>query len=408
MSVLPQKVTCHKKDRMKRIALLATLLLPFPLSSSQAQITVSKTAGYSMDLSGLRADGPQGQLFKHTLENDLVRSGWFTVVPEGGSHPVTGFFTPPASVQLDVKPAAFRRSFSHPTGDPRWLAHKAADAMIQDIAGGKPYLCSKLVFSGNRTGAWELYLCDSDGANLKQITKDRSLNLYPAWAPDGKKIVFTSYRRRYPDLYTIDIDRWEMNVLSSFDGLNTSGAYSPNSREMALTLSATGNPELYILRPPVKGGRLFRLTSTPSAAETGASWSPDGSKLVYVSDSSGSPQLYILSRSGGDRTRVPVSGSENVAPDWGPDGRIAFSSRRAGRYRICVYNPDNGELTDLTGDTGNFEDPSWAPDGRHIACTRTSGSENIIYVLDTTGKPSIPFMKVEGNWRSAAWSPLLP
>jgi TolB protein len=199
-----------------------------------------------------------------------------------------------------------------------------------------------------------------------------------------------------------------LNILASYNGLNTSGAYSPNGREIALTLSASGNPELYILRPPVKGGRLFRLTQTAAAAETGASWSPDGNKIVYVSDSSGAPQLYILNRSGGERTRVPVSGNENVSPAWGPDGRIAFASRRAGQYHICLYNPESGDLTDLTGGGNNYEDPSWAPDGRHIACTRTTGGGNTIYILDTMGKPSIPLLKFEGSWRSASWSPLMP
>jgi TolB protein len=393
---------------MKSTALRAGLLSLVLLATAQAQIIVKKEAGFGLDLAGLRADGPAGQAFKRTLENDLNRSGWFTLVAEGSSYPVTGSFSPPASAQIELKTAGFRRAFSAASGDPRWLAHQVADALVKQVAEGKPLFCSKLVMAGNRTGTWELYICDSDGENLKQITRDRSINLYPSWSPDGNKIVFTSYRRRYPDLYTIDLSRGELSVLASYNGLNTSGAYSPNGREIALTLSASGNPELYILRPPVKGGRLFRLTQTDPAAETGASWSPDGNKIVFVSDTSGSPQLYILNRAGGERTRVPVSGNENVSPAWGPDGRIAFASRRAGRYHICLYNPESGEVTDLTGEGDNYEDPSWAPDGRHIACTRTTGGGNTIYVLDTMGKPSIPLLKVEGSWRSASWSPLMP
>jgi TolB protein len=393
---------------MKNITLLTLALGVLLSGAARAQIVVSKTAGYAVDLAGLRADGAGGAEFKRTLQNDLTRSGAITVVPEGGAYPITGIFSPPATAQIEVRSVGFRRAFVRTDGNARWLAHQVADALLQAIAEAKPYASSKLVLAGNRTGSWELYMCDSDGENLQQLTKDRSINLYPAWSPDGKKIVFTSYRRRYPDLYTIDLAQRELSLLAGYNGLNTSAAYAPSGREIAMTLSVSGNPELYILRPPVKGGRLFRLTTTASAAETGASWSPDGQRLVFVSDSSGSPQLYLMNRDSGERTRVPVSGSENVSPDWGPDGRIAFASRRAGRYRICVYDPVSGDVTDLTGDTDNFEDPTWAPDGRHIACTRTSGRGSAIYILDTMGKPSIPLMTVEGNWRSAAWSPLLP
>jgi TolB protein len=394
---------------MKMKALSAALLVAgLLLAPALGQIKISKTAGYGVDLSGLQAEGPQGAIFKRTLQYDLNRSGSFTVVPEGGAYPITGSFSPPASAQIEVRSANFRRSFTGKDGDPRWLAHQVADAMLKEIADAKPFFCSKLILAGKRTGSWELYLCDSDGENLRQITRDRSINLYPAWAPDGKTVVFTSYRRRFPDLYTLDLDTWELNLLAGYNGLNTSGAFSPSGREMALTLSIDNNPELYILRPPVRSGRLFRLTRTPAAAETGASWSPDGKRLVYVADSSGSPQLYILNRETGASSKLAVSGTENVSPSWGPDGRIAFCSRRAGRYRICLYAPESGEVTDLTGDGDNFEDPSWAPDGRHIACTRTSGGGNTIYILDTLGKPSIPLLKVEGSWRSASWSPLLP
>jgi TolB protein len=393
------------KTNILSAAILAAGLL---LTPALGQITIKKTAGYAVDLSALQAEGAAGSLFKRTLQNDLTRSGSFTVVAEGGSYPIAGFFSPPASAMIEVKSAGFRRTFTAKDGDPRWLAHQVADALLKEIADAKPFFCSKIVLAGKRTGSWEIYICDSDGENLRQVTKDRSINLYPSWSPNGKTIVFTSYRRRFPDLYTIDVTNWELNLLAGYKGLNTSGAFGPGGHEIALTLSLHGNPELYVMRPPVQGGRLFRLTNTPGAAETGASWSPDGKRIVYVSDSSGSPQLYILNRENGDRTKVGVSGTENVSPSWGPDGRIAFCSRRAGRYRICLYTPETGEVTDLTGDGDNYEDPSWAPDGRHIACTRTSGGGNTIYILDTLGKPSIPLFKAEGSWRSASWSPLLP
>lgn len=394
---------------MKRIILSAVLLAAgLLLTPAQGQITVKKVAGFGVDLAGLQADGPQGAAFKRVLQNDLTRSGAFTVVAEGGGYPITGVFTPPASAQITVKSAGFSRSFTARDGDPRWLAHMVADALLKAVADEKPFFCSKIVLAGKKTGSWELYICDSDGENLRQITKDGSLSMYPSWSPDGKTVVFTSYRRRFPDLYTIDVTSWQMNLLSGFNGLNTSGAFSPNGRELALTLSIDGNPEIYLLRPAVRGGRLFRLTKTPGAAETGATWSPDGKQLAFVSDSSGSPQIYILNRDTGAASKVNVNGSENVSPSWGPDGRIAFCSRRAGRYRICLYSPETGSVSDLTGDGDNFEDPSWAPDGRHIVCTRTSGGGNTIYVLDTEGKPSIPLLKVEGSWRSASWSPLLP
>ncbi|MBU1910540.1 MAG: Tol-Pal system beta propeller repeat protein TolB, partial [Verrucomicrobia bacterium] len=153
------------------------------------------------------------------------------------------------------------------------------------------------------------------------------------------------------------------------------------------------------------GGQLTRLTTSPQAAEASPCWSPDGNRIVYVSDQPGTPQLYTISRSGGRPQRLTSRGLENVAPDWGANGWIAFASKVGGRYQICIMNPDTQEIRQLTADGADYEDPSWAPDGRHIACARTAGYRSAIYLVDTMGDPPLPLLNTSGDWFSPSWAP---
>ena len=65
-------------------------------------------------------------------------------------------------------------------------------------------------------------------------------------------------------------------------------------------------------------------------------------------------------------------------PDWGPDGRIAFASERAGGSQIFLMDADGGGLRQLTVGPGRHRQPSWSLDGREIA-----------YVSDEAGNPDL-------------------
>ena len=108
--------------------------------------------------------------------------------------------------------------------------------------------------------------------------------------------------------------------------------------------------------------------------------------------------------SGGEK-RLTFQGSENVAPDRGPDGRIAYVSKQGGRYHIWTVNPAAGKHDQLTSGDFDDEDPSWAPDARHIVFTRTGGYRSQVYILDTRGDPPTRLTNLEGDWYSPAWSP---
>jgi TolB protein len=397
---------------MKRLLFYTSVfLLAASCATAQVRVVKSTDRKITIDLSGLRTAGdPAAQTFLQTLEKDLRLSGWFDPVRGGGELRLNGTAGRSGNdlkaacqvVRQNDQAQLFSRSYGMQSDRARTLAHQAADDIVAAITGHKGFASARIALVGNRTGAKEIYLCDADGGSLRQLTGEKHIVVGPKWAPDGNSIVYTSFLRDFPDIYRIDLSRNRRDLLASYGGLNTGADISPDGRDLALILSRDGNPELYIKN--LRTGGLTRLTATARATEASPSWSPDGQHLVYVSDQSGKPQLYIIPRAGGQPKRISTRGTENVAPDWGPNGLIACSSRSGGRYEIAVIQPATGQTTCLTGDGGDYEDPSWAPDGRHLFAARSAGHQSSLYLLDTISDPPVALIKGGGSWFSPACS----
>lgn len=394
-------------------SLLLLLLVSLGVSVlAQEEVVVTKTAGTksSLDLSGFTGSGPAYNVFRQTLEADLRRSGWFTfnrpaTYVVGGSCSGDSSLAVQCQVMDAVKSSpVLNQSYAGTAANAKRLAHKVSDDIIMAIKGFRGISSGRIVMVSNRTGKKELYVCDADGGNLRQLTSDKSISLSPQWTPSGTHIVYTSYRRGYPDAYLVDLASGARTCLANYPGMNMAGGVSPNGREVLLVLSRDGNPEVYI--KPLAGGGLTRLTKTPRAGEASPAWSPDGSKIVYVSDLAGpgSPQLYIMDRSGNSR-RLTSRGRENVAPDWGPNGWITYSSKRGGLYGVYMINPTTLEERPVSPSDTHYEEPAWASDGRHIVCTRREGRSSKIYLLDTMGDPPVCLTPNSGDWFSPAWCP---
>lgn len=394
---------------MKRLLFLVLCIA----LSANAQVRVVKSADrkISIQLSGLQASGPAAKEFFQTLENDLRLFGWFAPSQSTGELMLSGSVSTSGS-KLQVIAQVFRKTdraslfskrYSIESTQARTLAHRVADDLVETIIGKKGIASTKIAVIGTRSGAKELYLCDADGGSVRQLTQDKSIIVGPNWGPDGETLVYTSFMRQFPDVYRVNLRTGKRDVLSSYGGLNTGAALSPDGRELALILSKDGNPELYVQN--LRSGVLRRMTTTYRATEASPSWSPDGKQLVYVSDQSGSPHLYVIAREDGRPRRLSTRGTENVAPDWGPDGRIACSSRSGRQYHIAVIDPIRGTTQYLPNNGGDFEDPSWAPDGRHIVATRSVNYQSDLYLLDTVSDPPVALLKGLGDWISPTWSP---
>jgi len=395
----------------RRRVLTGAIVLSVVAAAVAQRVVVRKSGAgkIAVSLAGLRAGSDAAsRTFVATLAADLNRSGYFRVSSSGAGVALSGTCaTSGGATRADVQ--VFRvgtrerlmgKTYRVSPGAARTMAHRVADDVAMAVVGKKGMASGKIALVGNRTGRKELYVCDMDGKNLRQVTRDRSIVVGPSWAPDGQRVAYTSYKQGYPNVYVTG----SAKPLSSRGGLNTGGAISPDGRSMAVILSFSGNPELYV--QDLRGGRLKRLTRTRMGNEASPCWSPDGRRIAYVSDVSGTPQVYVISREGGRPRRLSGTGTENVAPDWGRNGWIAFSSRMGGHYAIVLANPDTRQVKTLSVDRADYEDPSWAPDGLHVVCSRTTpGRSSAIYLLDSRDGSAISLLSSSSDWYSPACSP---
>ena len=362
----------------------------------------------TVSLAGLKAAGPNGQLFLRTLTRDLELSGWFKVAASGsgGAVSVSGAVADAGSgIQSGCRVSWPGKSFSWAKvsmgpAEVRKQAHQLADEMVKLIAGETGIAQTRIVFV-NRRGRdnADLYMCDADGQGVMQITHDNKAAVGPRWAPNGRDIYYTSFLKGYPSVYRLVAGGGERKILASFKGLNTGAAISPDGSRAALILSYQGNPELYVLS--LATGQLKRLTQTSHGAEASPCWSPDGRSIVYVSDVTKTPQLYLVDVGSQQSRRLTYKGGENVNPDWSAKGKIVYATKRGGGYQIAVIDPRVGEGScELLAQPGDYEHPSWAPDGRHVICS----SRSTLYILDTLGDPAVRLINIAGNWMSPDWS----
>ena len=284
----------------------------------------------------------------------------------------------------------------------RRLIHRLANEIIYRLTGQEGVFLTRLAFIGTGSGHKEIYVSDFDGYNVKKLTSDKNIALFPRWSPKDDKIAFNSFKDGSgAHLYVKNLLSNRVEKVSSRKGLNTGASWSPDGKHIALTLSLGNNPDIYTI--DLKG-RIVKRFVTHWGIDVSPSFSPDGQKIAFVSNRSGSPQIYVKDLKNGREERLTFEGKYNTSPSWSALNRIAFAAMDDGRFDIYTMNPEGGQLRRLTEDQGKNEEPCWSPDGRYIIFSSNRDGKYRLYMMNAFGQNQRKITNMKGEQMSPSWS----
>jgi len=207
---------------------------------------------------------------------------------------------------------------------------------------------TRIAFSSDRTGTFEIYSVNVDGTGLAQLTDDGKFGLdkeAPDWSPDGKRIAFVAFF----DLYLIyafevepaysrpfsAVDDSRRSLVSDLSTDSTNPAWSPDGRLMAFTMEDISFvPQVFLLDPRTGLTRQLTFGSLPLYVPV---WSPDAKQISVGSGPLGNLDIYVMAADGTGLTRLTDHPANDGASTWSPDGRyIAFGSDRSGSWDLYI------------------------------------------------------------------------
>ncbi len=196
----------------------------------------------------------------------------------------------------------------------------------------------------------------------RPIVTSSTLDISPSFSPDGRSIALArSVGRGNSEIFVCDRDGKNLRQLTRSSGIDANPAWSPNGKEIAFTSSRGGSPQIYVMS--TDGSNLRRVTFDGDYND-GASWDPKGTRLVHATRRGNQFDLAITDLVTLESKTLKRSDGSHESPAFSPDGRkIVYASTRGGSTQIYVLDLASGEETQLTR-TGNNQSPAWSGFGQ--------------------------------------------
>jgi dipeptidyl aminopeptidase/acylaminoacyl peptidase len=267
---------------------------------------------------------------------------------------------------------------------------------------------TKIVFQSVTNGSSDIYIMNSNGTGVQQVTNYPGNEFHPQLSPNGATIVFGGDMYGNADIYTINTDGSNLTRLTQASHNEEMPSWSPDGSKIvyrALTHNSAG--ELYTMN--ANGGGQTRLT-TNSHAESEPIWSPKGDQIVYSSELSPTNReitvINLDGLNGVGETHRTTNNVFDIYPSWSPDGQyILFASERDGNRELYRMRSDGSGVTRLTATSHTESESFYSPDGSTIiySSNGTNPGRFGIFGMDKNGGNSALIHLGSGNSFLPRW-----
>ncbi len=248
------------------------------------------------------------------------------------------------------------------------LASTRSDEMCQVSPDGK-----KIAFTSNRTGPWNIWVCNSDGSGPLMLTSfEDGICGSPGWSPDGRSIVFDARPECQSDIFAVSPEGGPLRQFTGDAAEDAMPSCSRDGRWIYFTSNRTGQWQLW--KVPSAGGEPVQVTRKGGFY---AQESPDGRTLFFGNDRA-APGVY----------RMPVEGGEEAM--FLSDAWIQLFAPAA---KGCYFWRTDGALVFLDSSTGTRrvvtvidKSPVWFlsvfPDGKRIVYSQLERDFSDLYLVE--------------------------
>jgi TolB protein len=180
---------------------------------------------------------------------------------------------------------------------------------------------NEIAYSGANEGSFNIWIADSNGNLARRVTNFHG-DTSPTYNPrTGSQIAFISGRTGLPQLYIMNTDGSGVQQMTD-GGYVSSPSWSPNGQLVAFAWdrkygpAAPGGQDIYIMEVATK--KWWQMTHDSGRCDF-PSWSPDGRHIIYANSADGRAdhtRIWTILADPNNPLKHPLTGPGADMPNW--------------------------------------------------------------------------------------------